>query len=202
LTNARRAAAGEGAPRLLAGGAMIATCISFIRTGFIVATLNPPMLRLVLVPLVAATLVAGAGACILAFHAQKPKAVGGDDRLRNPFEFRPVVMFAALLGLLVLASRAITEQFGAAGATVAALVTGLGDIDAVAVSMTKLAPATLDLDHAAFAVLAAVLSNNVSKVAMGATIGGRAFAVAVGLATAAALLAGALAWLIAVPLLG
>lgn len=196
LTNARRAGAGEGVPRLLAAGAMIATCISLVRTGIIVATLNPPMLKAVAAPIGAAALVSLVSAMLLAYHAQGESSGSDPDELRNPFEFRPVVIFAAMLGLLVLAARLITEQFGAAGAIIAALATGAGDVDAVTVSMTKLAPATLDIRYAALAVLTAVVSNSVTKAAMGSVIahGGR-FAVAIVVSTAAALGAGAVAWI-------
>jgi uncharacterized membrane protein (DUF4010 family) len=202
ITNARRAAAGEGVPRLLAAGAMIATCVSLVRTALIVGTLNPPMLKLVMVPLGAAALVSLLAASVLAFRAQSGTDGEEAGEMRNPFEFRPVVIFAIILGLLVIAARLITEQFGAAGAIVAALVTGIGDIDAVTVSMTKLAPSTLDARQAALAVMAAVLSNNVAKAVMGGAIGRGAFAVATGIGTAAALAAGAVAWFVVAPLLG
>lgn len=203
LTNARRAGAGEGAPRLLAAGAMIATCISLVRTGVIVATLNPPMLKAVVAPLGAAALVSLASAMLLASRAQGEASEGSADELRNPFEFRPVVLFAAMLGLLVVAARLITEQFGAAGAIIAALVTGAGDVDAVTVSMTKLAPATLDIRYAALAVLAAVVSNSATKAVMGSVAArGGVFAVSIAIATAAALAAGAFACIVAPAILG
>jgi uncharacterized membrane protein (DUF4010 family) len=59
-TNARRAAAGEGSPRLLAAGVALATAISFARVVAIVAALNPALLVLTAPPLVAAGLVATA----------------------------------------------------------------------------------------------------------------------------------------------
>jgi uncharacterized membrane protein (DUF4010 family) len=46
-TNARRAAAGEGSPTLLAAGVALATAISFLRVVVIVAALQPTLLRLV-----------------------------------------------------------------------------------------------------------------------------------------------------------
>jgi uncharacterized membrane protein (DUF4010 family) len=122
--------------------------------------------------------------------------------LRNPFELRPVVIFAVVLSLLVVIARVVTEQFGVTGAIVAALVTGAGDVDAVTVSMTKLAPATLDVRQAALAVLAAALSNTVVKAVMGATIAGGRFALAVALSTLAAIAAGVVAWLAAASVAG
>ena len=48
---------------------------------------------------------------------------------------------------------------------------GLADVDAVTVSMLRLTPDTLSRAQAAVAILAAVASDTVSKVAIGAAIG-------------------------------
>ncbi len=58
LTSARRAAAGEAAPRLLAAGVTVASAVSFLRVIAIVAVLQPVLLALVAPALVAATLAA------------------------------------------------------------------------------------------------------------------------------------------------
>jgi uncharacterized membrane protein (DUF4010 family) len=202
LTNARRAAAGEGAPNLLAAGAMIATSISLARTAFIVGILNRDMLWYVIAPLVAAGAASAAAAVVLSLRGQVAQSQEDAAGLRNPFELRPVVIFAVVLSLLVVIARVVTEQFGVTGAIVAALVTGAGDVDAVTVSMTKLAPATLDVRQAALAVLAAALSNTVVKAVMGATIAGGRFALAVALSTLAAIAAGVVAWLAAASMAG
>jgi uncharacterized membrane protein (DUF4010 family) len=59
---------------------------------------------------------------------------------------------------------------------VGALALGLADVDAVTVSMAQLTPQPLSLQSAALAILAAVVSNNVSKIAIGAAVGRGAFA--------------------------
>lgn len=71
----------------------------------------------------------------------------GDDYrsggFRNPFDFLSVVGFAVFLGAIIVLSRAVAETFGAAGAVAGAIVVGLADVDAVTVSMLRLAPDTL-----------------------------------------------------------
>ncbi len=59
-SNARRAAAGEGSPRLLAAGVSLATAVSFARVIAIVAVLKPELLKLSAPALAAAILVASA----------------------------------------------------------------------------------------------------------------------------------------------
>jgi hypothetical protein len=81
------------------------------------------------------------------------------------------------LGLIIVLGRALGETFGATGAAVGAIFVGIADIDAITVSMARLTPETLSASDAALAILAAVASNTVSKVAIGAAIGRGAYAI-------------------------
>jgi len=165
--NARRAAAGEGEVHLLAAGATLATAVSIIRTAVIVAVMNAALLPIAGPALAGAGLAAVVTALLLAFRRKAED--GADFDIRNPFELKTVIGFAALLGAITVIGRVLSEQFGAAGAILAALATGLADVDAVTVSMARLAPGTLDPATAGYAVLAAVASNTLSKLAIGLT---------------------------------
>src|SRR5262245_7646684 len=83
-SNAKRAAAGEGSPDLLAAGVAIATAISFLRVVALVAVLKPSLLTLVAPALGAATVVAAGYAFISVYwrgnEADKEPAV----EFRNP----------------------------------------------------------------------------------------------------------------------
>jgi uncharacterized membrane protein (DUF4010 family) len=72
-------------------------------------------------------------------------------------------------------------KFRAPGAIVGAILVGLVDVDSVTVSMARLTPNPLDLEHAAYAILAAVASDTVSKVGIGAVIGRGWFAAKMGI---------------------
>lgn len=174
--NARRAAAGEGTPLMLAAGVALASAVSFVRVAAIVTALKPALLPLLLPPLAAATLVAACFA-IISVYWRRQKAAGSQAvKFRNPFGFWSVVSFAVLLAAIVLAGRALGEWLGAAGAILGSLALGLADVDAVTVSMARLAPQPLSPQSAVLAILAAVLSNTLSKIAIGAIIGRGAFA--------------------------
>lgn len=176
-SNAKRAAAGEGTPRLLAAGVALATAVSFARVIAIVVVLKPDLLRLVAPPLVVAILVAVAYALISAYWRKSEKGEDQTVEFRNPFGFWSVIGFAVLLTVIVLAGRVLGESLGAAGAIIGALALGLADVDAVTVSMARLTPQPLSLQNAALAILAAVVSNNLSKIIIGAVVGRGAFAV-------------------------
>ncbi len=170
IANARRAVAGEGPPRLLAAGVAIASAVMFLRVTAIVTALKPDLLRLVAPALLAATLTA-CGFALAWMVWQRTEHEYRSVKFRNPFDFLSVVGFALFLGVVIVLGRAVGEAFGAKGAVVGAIVVGLADVDAVTVSMVRLTPGTLDPVGAALAILAAVASDTVSKVGIGAAIG-------------------------------
>lgn len=200
-TSAKRAAAGEGTPRLLAAGVALATAVSFGRVIAIVAVLKPELLRLVAPSLVAAIVVAVGWGLIAAYWRNSGKDDEQAVEFKNPFDFWSVLGFAILLAAIVLAGQALGEHLGAAGAIVGALALGLADVDAVTVSMAQLTPQPLSLQSAALAILAAVVSNNVSKVVIGAAVGRGAFAIEIAVMAALCFAAGAVVyWLAALAL--
>jgi uncharacterized membrane protein (DUF4010 family) len=176
IANARRAAAGEGAPRLLAAGVAVASAVMFLRVAGIVTALEPAILVLVAPALLAATLAAlGFALAWMFWHEAGGKDYRSAD-FRNPFDFWSVVGFAVFLGVIIVLGRLVGEKLGATGAVVGAVVVGLADVDAITVSMLRLTPDTLSRWQAALAILAAVASDTVSKVAIGAAIGRGSFA--------------------------
>jgi uncharacterized membrane protein (DUF4010 family) len=173
LSNARRAASSEGAPRLLAAGVSVATAVSFIRVIAIVAVIQPVLLGLIAPALVAATLVAVLHALASVYWRsdgersdEPPPAEFG-----NPFSSWPVVGFAIFLGIAIVLGHAIGQAFGARGSLFGAAGLGLADVDAITISMARLVPAPLSQLGATEAILAAVASNMVSKLAIAAGIG-------------------------------
>jgi uncharacterized membrane protein (DUF4010 family) len=171
IANARRAAAGEGSPRLLAAGVAVASAVMFLRVVGIVAALKPELLVLVAPGLFAAALVAVGFAVAWMIWGQADGHEYRSVKFRNPFDFLSVVGFAVFLGAIIVLGRAVGEAFGTTGAVAGAIVVGLVDVDAVTVSMLRLTPDTLSRAQAALAILAAVASDTVSKVAIGAGIG-------------------------------
>src|SRR5262245_11728858 len=176
IANARQAAAGHGAPHLLATGVAIASAIMFVRVAAIVVALKPALIVLTGPALLAATMVAAGFAVAWTLRQGNDAGERPSVQFRNPFEFWSVVGFALFLGVIVVLGRAIGEKLGATAAAVGAIFVGLADIDAITVAMARLAPDTLSVLEAAIAILAAAASNTVSKVVIGAAIGRGRFA--------------------------
>jgi uncharacterized membrane protein (DUF4010 family) len=196
IANARRAATREGPPRLLAAGVAVASAVMFLRVVGIVAALKVELLVLVAPALIAAALTAlgFAVAWMIWQHADRDEY--RSVRFRNPFDLLSVVGFAVFLAVIIVLGRAVGEAFGATGAVAGAIFVGLVDVDAVTVSMVRLSPDTLSRTQAVLAILAAVASDTVSKIAIGAAIGRGWFAADLAvLACGCLALGGAAAWL-------
>jgi uncharacterized membrane protein (DUF4010 family) len=196
VTNARHAAAGDAAPALLAGGVALATAVSFVRVITIVAVLQSRLLWLVAPSLLAATAVATA-LSLLTFQGRSGRnKLQQRGTFRNPFAFWPVVGFAVFLGIIVVASRVVSERVGATGAIFGAAAMGLADVDAITVSIARLAPQILSEQSAVLAILTAVATNMLSKLMIGAIIGSRRFVIYVaGISAACFVAAGIVLWL-------
>jgi uncharacterized membrane protein (DUF4010 family) len=132
----------------------------------------------------------------LGVYRQRDGKRNEGGRFRNPFDFWSVVGFALFLGAVIVVGQGLGEWFGATGATIGAAIVGLADVDAVSVAMARLAPQTLTPRDAALAIIAAVASDTVSKIAIGAVIGRGRFAVEVSLMGVSCIVVGAAAlWL-------
>ena len=189
LANARAAAAG-GAALALAAGALMAGAVSCLRTIGIVAFIAPAVAEYLLAPLGLAAIIMALGGFTLARRAGADgAAVSAPD---NPFELAAVLKIALLLAAVALISKMAGEKLGPEAVLAVAAITGLADVDAVALSVPLLAPATISLAFAAQAVLAAVAVNICAKSAYAMTLGGGRFGLPFAAISLAAGLAGAL----------
>jgi uncharacterized membrane protein (DUF4010 family) len=181
VANARRAATNEGSPQLLAAGVSVATAVSFLRVLTIAGVLQPNLLPLMGPALIAAIAAAVGFALVSVFWRNAGTHQPQMTDFSNPFGFWSVIGFALFLGLIIVLGRAVGETFGAAGAIAGAVIVGLGDVDSVTVSLARMTPQTLLLEDAVHAILAAVASNTLCKVAIGAIIGRGRFAAEIGM---------------------
>ena len=112
-------------------------------------------------------------------------------KVSNPFSLLAAIKFGALFAAILLLVK-LTEQYAAAeGLYLLAAVAGLTDVDAITLSMAEFAGQSADgLTIAAVAISIAALSNTVVKCALVLTLGARALANKLLLATALILLAG------------
>lgn len=190
IANARVAAEG-GAALVLAAGALMAGAVSCLRTIGIVAFIAPAVVGFLLAPLGIVALGMALGGFVL---VRRTGADGAPARaLDNPFELSAVLKIALLLATVALISKLAAEKLGPEAVLAVAAITGLADVDAVALSVPLLAPTTISLEFAAQAVLMAVGVNISAKAGYAFALGGGRYCAAyAGLSLAAGAL-GALA---------
>ncbi len=142
---------------------IVAWTVMFVRVLVVVFTLNRELGARLLLPM-CAPLAAGLIYCGYLYIRQRAYAKE-DLTFANPFELGPALKFGALYALVLLVSTAARVFFGNTGIYVSSFVSGLVDVDAIALSMVDLArvPTNLDLTVAARAVTIAALSSTLFK---------------------------------------
>jgi len=191
IANARRAASHEGSARLLAAGVAMASAVMFLRVCAIVFAINTSLLILVAPPLLVAAAVAVAHALVAVYWRSSEGPEAHAFKFRNPFAFWSVIGFALFLGAVIVLGRMVGDWLGGIGAIVGAAVIGLVDVDAITVSLAQLTPQPLGIRDATIAILSAVATDTISKIAIGGIIGRGRFALEITVMAIGCLAAGA-----------
>lgn len=201
LSMARRARERPELDDSAALAVMLASTVMFARIYVIVALVNPGLRGEVLYPMGLGT--AGGVAASLALWLRSGRARPGAQEIAfaNPFDLTAALEFALLFAAILLGSKAATTYLGTIGTYGAGVVAGTTDVDAITLSMAKLAGGGAALSHrvAATTIFLGAASNTLVKGVMAGVAGGWRFGRRVLAAQVAVLAAGtvgaALAWL-------
>lgn len=186
---ARLARQRRGAGNLLAAGILAGWATMFPRMLAITSLFNGALALALLWPVAIMTTISyGAAACC--WQRSKQASNNEPAPLSNPLELKPALIFAFLLGTIMLLSRGLRDHFGDAGTYLLAAASGIADVDAITLSLADMTGADLDISVAAPALLIAALTNTLVKAGLAAAIGGYALGVRTGLAAGAIVLAG------------
>ncbi|HET7752341.1 MAG TPA: MgtC/SapB family protein [Anaeromyxobacteraceae bacterium] len=176
---------------------VLASTIMVARVAIVVGITNRALLGALTGPLLAMG-VASTGACLFLYLRSRQKA--GEAKavsISNPFELTTALKFALVFSVVLLGATAATKYLGARGTYAAGLLAGTTDVDAISLSMARLAGGEVPLPVAATTVFLGLASNTIVKAAMAAVLGGWAFGRVVAAAFGVTLLAGAVAVAIA-----
>ncbi len=202
LSMARRARERPEIVESAALAVVLASTVMFVRVVVIVAVVNPGLRGEVAFPMGFA--VAGGAAASIALWLRSGRARAGAQEIAfsNPFDLTAALEFALLFAVTLLGSKAASTYLGTAGTYAAGIVAGSTDVDAITLSMAKLAADGGPLSHrvAATTIFLGTASNTVVKGVMATVVGGWEFGRRVLGAQMAILVAGtvgaALAWLV------
>jgi uncharacterized membrane protein (DUF4010 family) len=177
LSMARRA---KERPQILESAAfavILASTVMFVRVVVIVAVVNPALRGEVALPMGLATL-GGAVAClVLWLRSGRVRTASQEIAFSNPFDLAAALEFSLLFAVILLGSKAAATNLGTAGTYAAGVVAGATDVDAITLSMAKLAGEGGALSHrvAATTIFLGTASNTLVKGLMAAVAGGWGF---------------------------
>jgi len=194
LSFANRTKADPRLAPVAAGAISIAWTIMLGRVVVLVALVDPALLRILAIPL-GAMIVAALLGLALTFRR------GGEEpplELTNPFELGSAIKVTLMFALVLLVTRAATYYLGDQGTYLAAALGGSTDVDAVTMSMSKLAASqVIDPVVAAIAIYIGIAVNTLVKTALAAGIGGGALGKRIGTVGALTVISGGAAVAIA-----
>jgi uncharacterized membrane protein (DUF4010 family) len=173
-----------------AAATVLAGAMMMLRVLVVVTVANSALLVNIGPALVLGALTQAAFGALLAWRAGAQEETAPPLSLRNPVEFGAVLQFGALLAVIMALAKGAAAWAGSTGAYVLASLSGVVDVDAISLSMARLAPDQLSAASAVIAILIAVAVNSMAKVVLATSVGGWAFGRLLAPVLAATLLAG------------
>ncbi|MGA7117506.1 MAG: DUF4010 domain-containing protein, partial [Hyphomicrobium sp.] len=158
----------------LTSGALFASATMAARVLAVVAAVGTSILPKIALPIG----VGGVALLGIAFYflKQNTSGVGGGRlKLTNPFELKTVLKFGLLLTVITAATKLLTRIGTGQGVYVLALFSGIADVDAMTLSMSRQAADPASATLAANAILIVVAVNTVAKAVIGWMTGGAEF---------------------------
>jgi uncharacterized membrane protein (DUF4010 family) len=179
---------------------VLASTIMFARILVEVAAVHLPLLRPLMLPVLAMGTAGVTAAAILYRGARGTNPAPSAVPLSNPFELSSAVRFGLLFAGVLVASKAAELYAGPAGIYAAAALAGTTDVDAITLSTANLARSGLETRVATTTILVGAISNTAVKAAMAAVLGGwrlgRPVVLACGAMLVAAAATGAGLWML------
>jgi uncharacterized membrane protein (DUF4010 family) len=147
---------------LFMAGVMLASSIMFIRILVEVSIVNPSLLGQLWIPIVVmfAAVLAG-GLWLLRSNSDSDKEP--HIEVNNPFNIVTALKFGGFLALILFLSTAMKEWFGDEGIYLLSVVSGLMDVDAITLSLSRLAIEDISDDVAIFGIILASITNTLAK---------------------------------------
>lgn len=151
-------------------GIISACTIMFPRVLFEVYVINWELFLELWVPILIIS-IAGFGSAFLIYAFRKGKPGGDGIILKNPLDLATAIKFALLYAAIQWLVKYAGENFGDNGTYIAGAISGITDVDAITLSMAKMAKSGGDSAIAINTILIAALSNTLVKFMIVLSIG-------------------------------
>jgi len=172
LTFARMGQETPALQRLLAAGVAVASSIMALRILLLAAVLNPTLLIALAPPMGAMAVVGFAGGTALWLGA-RDVGMSTATPVANPFQLWTAIKFALFMAAVMLFAALMHRWYGDGGVYLVAAVSGLADVDAITVSMSRVVEqGSMGLRAATLAVCIAAIVNTLVKAGIVVAVGG------------------------------
>jgi uncharacterized membrane protein (DUF4010 family) len=173
LAMSRRSRAYPESGHLCALAVVLACTVMLARVAVLVGAVSLPLLATV-APWLALLAVPGLAFALRSWgqlrHRHPPDA--GAHEVRNPLSLRVAIQFAILYALVILVVRWANDTFGGAGLYWASFLSGLTDLDAIAISVSQMqVSGSVATSEAGRAVLLAAGANSALKAGLALALG-------------------------------
>jgi uncharacterized membrane protein (DUF4010 family) len=161
-----------GAIHIFMSGVLLASSISFIRVFIEVAIVNSSLLSVLWLPLSVMFVVT----LLCGYWVWKSGKSSSDEekeiKLENPLQLSRALKFGFLLAVILLLTHAAENYFGEQGIYIVSLISGVMDVDAITLSLSRKANDVLAHSSAVKGIIIAVIMNTFFKTAFFSFIAG------------------------------
>ncbi len=168
-TLSRMASAQPQAAPLLAAGVLLACAVMPIRLLILTTVVNGALTTHLGATLIALAAVP-VGVAVWLVLRNRGTDAAASLALNNPLELKGAALFAVFLTVLFVAVPWLEDRFGSGGLYIAALISGLTDVDAIGLTLAEKSIAATAAEIAAFGILLAAWSNTVVKAVLAAVL--------------------------------
>lgn len=149
----------------LAIGIALASSMMLVRAGLEIWVINPEFTRPFILPILVGSLI-GYGYIGVLYVTSKHENIPQNIELTNPFSLKEALMMGLLFGITLALIELANRYLGDSGVYAVAAVSGMTDVDAIILSLSSLAKNGISATTAYYAILIAILSNTVAKMAL------------------------------------
>ena len=197
LALSRLAKAQEALAAPAAAGIVVAGSVTFLRILILVAVFEPALVAPLAVPMGLMAATGLAGGAVIHLRADEMQSTEREIRaIANPLELTTAFAFGAVLALVLLAIHYLEGWLGSAGVYAAAAMSGVTDVDALTISVSRLVGDDVAAWNGAVAIFIAAVVNTVVKAGISIVAGGRNVGSSVIAVYVAVLLAGGAGFLL------
>ncbi len=163
----------SGSEKVQSVAIILASAIMFPRILIWLYIMNKDLLADMAIPVFVIALAAGGGSFWIFKKKRGAEHKTADRGMRNPLNITDALKFGVIYASILLLVAYAKDEFGEKGVYIASGISGLADIDAIAISMAKLSGSKFSLFVSHNAIILAALANTLVKYGLCLIFGNR-----------------------------